>query len=238
MARPGLVARPGVSPGRIRALRVALLAFATLVAVPASVALRGIFFPPKLDVPSIKNEPSYQDPRLLEKAWHLPVAATFQRRLFFQPNGSVCGPTSVANVQRSLGSESASVDSVLEGTGQCWTGICWMGLSLDELAQVTRSATGRKVTVLRNLTLAQFRDELRHTNDVNRRYIVNFQRAPLFAQGGGHHSPIAGYLPDEDLVFVLDVNETFQPWLVKSERLFRAVDTADGGQKRGLLRIE
>ncbi|HEY6077173.1 MAG TPA: phytochelatin synthase family protein, partial [Polyangiaceae bacterium] len=71
-----------------------------------------------------------------------------------------------------------------------------------------------------------------------RRYIVNFQRAPLFAQGVGHHSPIAGYLEPEDLVFVLDVNEKFKPWLVSSERLFKAVDTSDGDKKRGLLRIE
>jgi len=224
--------------GRLRALRIVLLLLATLVAIPASIFVRGVFFPPKLDVPSIKNEPTYQNPALLERAWHLPVAATYQRRLFFQPNGSVCGPTSVANVERSLGSESATVESVLKGTGQCWTGICWMGLSLDQLAEVARHATHRKVSVLRSLTLAQFREELKHVNDPTRRYIVNFQRAPLFSQGGGHHSPIAGYLEDEDLVLVLDVNENFKPWLVKSERLFKAVDTGDTGQKRGLLRIE
>ena len=87
-------------------------------------------------------------------------------------------------------------------------------------------------------SLAQFRDELRHTNDADRRYIVNFQRAPLFAQGGGHHSPIAGFLEADDLVLILDVNSNFEPWLVKPERLFKAVDTPDAGQKRGLLRIE
>jgi hypothetical protein len=224
--------------GRVRAVRIIMLLLGTLIALPASVVIRGVFFPPKLNVPSIKKEATYQDAALLQKAWRLPVAATFQRRLFFQPNGSVCGPTSIANVQRSLGSESASVDSVLKGTGECWTGICLMGLSLDELAEVARHATGRKVTVLRNLTLSQFREELHHVNDLDRRYVVNFQRAPLFAQGGGHHSPMAGYLEDEDLVLVLDVNENFKPWLVKSERLFKAVDTGDSGHKRGLLRIE
>jgi len=227
-----------VQPSRLRALRIVLLLLATLIAVPASVVIRGIFFPPRLDVPSIKSETNYQDAALLERAWHLPVAATYQRRLFYQPNGSLCGPTSVANVERSLGHEAASVDSVLSGTGKCWTGLCLMGLSLDELAEIARHATGRKVTVLRDLTLAQFRAELAHVNDPSRRYIANFQRAPLFAQGGGHHSPIAGYLEAEDLVLVLDVNENFKPWLVKSERLFKAVDTGDAGKKRGLLRIE
>ena len=215
-----------------------MLVLATLVAVPTSLVIRGIFFPPTLSVPSIKDDATYQDPALLERAWHLPVAATYQRRLFFQPNGSVCGPTSVANVERSLGQESASVDSVLKGTGKCWTGMCLMGLSLDELAEVARHATGRKVTLLRNFTLAQFREELTHVNDPSRRYIANFSRAPLFAKGGGHHSPIAGYLEAEDLVLVLDVNEKFKPWLVKSERLFKAIDTGDADHKRGILRIE
>jgi hypothetical protein len=36
-----------------------------------------------------------------------------------------------------------------------------MGLSLDELGDVARHATGRKVTVLRNLSLEQYRNELR-----------------------------------------------------------------------------
>jgi hypothetical protein len=227
-----------VTPGRLRILRIVLLALATLIAVPASIIVRAVFFPPKLDVSSIKSEPTYQHAALLERAWLLPVAATYRKGLLYQENGSVCGPASVANVKRSLGSAAASVDSVLEGTGECSTGICFMGLSLDELAEVARRATGRKVTLLRDLSLAQFRDELRHANDPARRYIVNFQRAPLFAQGGGHHSPLAGYLEAEDLVLVLDVNESFKPWLVKSERLFKAVDTVDTGKKRGLLRIE
>jgi hypothetical protein len=42
----------------------------------------------------------------------------------------------------------------------------------------------------------------------------------------------------EDLVFVLDVNSDYQPWLVERTRLFAAVNTRDGDQKRGLLLIE
>jgi hypothetical protein len=40
------------------------------------------------------------------------------------------------------------------------------------------------------------------------------------------------------LVFVLDVNEDYKPWLVERERLFSAMNTVDGDQKRGLLLIE
>jgi hypothetical protein len=41
-------------------------------------------------------------------------------------------------------------------------------------------------------------------------------------------------------VFVLDVNAKFGPWLVSTERLFRAVDSEDSSShmKRGLLLIE
>jgi hypothetical protein len=94
--------------------------------------------------------------------------------------------------------------------------------------------------VLRDLDLADFREHLRFANDTSRRYVVNFTRGPLFGAGSGHHSPIAGYLVNEDLVFVLDVNESYGPWLVKSERLYEAMNTVDTGakKKRGLLLIE
>ena len=76
--------------------------------------------------------------------------------------------------------------------------------------------------MLRDLDLARFREHLRLVNDTSRRYMVNFTRGPLFGTGDGHHSPIAGYLVDEDLVLVLDVNEKYGPWLVKLERLYEA----------------
>lgn len=130
---------------------------------------------------------------------------------------------------------------MLEGTGRCRLfGYCWNGLTLDELADVVRAKTARKVTVIRDLTLAEFREHMTHSNDLSRRYVVNFHRGLLFGRGGGHHSPVGGYLPSKDLVFVLDVNGSFGPWLVPSERLYRAMDTIDGEshRKRGLLLLE
>jgi len=44
-------------------------------------------------------------------------------------------------------------------------------------------------------------------------------------------------LEADDLVFVLDVNERFKPWLIERQRLFSAMDTRVR-QKRGLLLIE
>jgi hypothetical protein len=120
----------------------------------------------------------------------------------------------------------------------CWSGYCIPGLTLDELSRVAAAHTNRKVTVLRDLTPEQFLDHIRRSNDISRRYIVNFRRKEIFDAGGGHFSPIAGYLEDEDLVFVLDVNNRFRPWLIERSRLYSAVNTLDGSKKRGLLLIE
>jgi Phytochelatin synthase len=126
----------------------------------------------------------------IEKAWKLPAASTFKRELTWQSNPSLCGPASVANVLRSLGETATSENAVLAGTGLCWTGICFMGLTLDELAEVTRSKTHRTVTVLRDLSPAQFQQHLRRANETGRRYIINFSRKEIFGAGTGHHSPI------------------------------------------------
>ena len=177
-------------------------------------------------------------PELLERAWRLPVAATFERKVSWQSNGSRCGPAAIANAYRSLGDEANAEGKVLAGTPRCWTGICFLGLTLDELAEVARANTSRRITVLRDLDEDQFREHMRRSNDPGRRYVVNFSREQIFDAGVGHHSPIGGYLEAEDLVFVLDVNSDYQPWLVERSRLFAAVNTFDGNRKRGLLLIE
>jgi phytochelatin synthase len=221
------------------------IAFVVLCAVLAvtGVVLRATVFAPRFDVPSIRERPEYQDATLLARAWDLPSATTFGRRVDYQTNPSVCGPTSVANVLRSLGEGGASAPTtrdVLDGSGKCATGLCINGLTLDEVASLLGRKTTRKIRVLRDLPLDAFRDEMRRANDPARRVVVNFHRGLLFGKGTGHHSPIGGYLEDVDLVFVLDVNGSFGPWLVATERLYRAVDSIDGssGRKRGLIVIE
>jgi hypothetical protein len=51
-----------------------------------------------------------------------------------------------------------------------------MGLSLDELAEVTRLKANRIVTVLRDLSPDKFQRHLRRANETGRRYIINFSR--------------------------------------------------------------
>jgi hypothetical protein len=191
-------------------------------------------------VDSIKDTREYQDPALLEQAWRLPVASLYQRDIDYQRNPSVCGPTSLVNVLHSL-ELPGDQEKVLQGTGLTTVlGFLPQGVTLDQLADVARQKLNKKVSVLRDLDLASFREQMRHANDPARRYVINFSRGPLFGMGGGHHSPIAGYLADQDLVLVLDVNRKYGPWLVQSARLYDAMNTVDtgSGKKRGLLLIE
>jgi hypothetical protein len=57
----------------------------------------------------------------LERAWKLPAAVSFRHEVSWQSNASLCGPSSLANVFRSLGEGATSERSVLAGTGLCWT---------------------------------------------------------------------------------------------------------------------
>ncbi|MDQ3033828.1 MAG: phytochelatin synthase family protein [Myxococcota bacterium] len=193
------------------------------------------------EVASIEGDAWFHDAPHLDRAWELPVAATYRPAFDSQGNGSFCGPTSVVNVVRSLGG-AADQAHVLEGTSiTTIAGILPGGITLDQLADLARTRLPeRAVTVHRDLDLASFRALMRRANDPDVRVIVNFHRGPLFARGGGHHSPIGGYLEDEDLVFVLDVNDDYDPWLARTERLFAAIDTVDptSGLERGVLVIE
>ncbi len=186
---------------------------------------------------SLRASPTFQSAALLEKAWALPVAAKYPRPLLSQTNPTSCGPTSVANVLRSGGEPTTPSELAAHSPG-CVNGFCFGGLTLDDLAEASQeSSSAWKVTVVRPETVEALRDELRHANDPSVRLVANFHRGPLFGTGGGHHSPIGGFLEEEDLVFVLDVNESYGPWLVPTPRLFEAMNTVDSssGSKRGLI---
>ncbi|MEE7449763.1 phytochelatin synthase [Methylobacterium radiotolerans] len=189
-------------------------------------------------VASIETQPSFHDPALLARAWALPVAEKYRQRPYeYQSNPSFCGPASVANLLRSLGVDFAQAD-VIRGTRfQPWFGLLVNGLTLEELADLIRRRLDRPVHIVRDLSLAAFREAMERSNDPNRRLIVNFHRGPLFGRGAGHFSPVLGYLPDRDLVFVGDVNGDYTPFLVGTERLWQAATTIDSasGKARGLL---
>jgi hypothetical protein len=187
---------------------------------------------------SIERLSAYQNEDLMRVAWALPVARRYGPAGYtFQRNPSVCGPTSIADLLHSEGKQTTP-EQVLKGAGiETYFGLLPNGMTLDQEAAVLRLRTGQPVTVLRGLSLAAFRKEIARSNDVSRRYIVNFSREPLFGRGHGHFSPVLGYLAKQDLVFVGDVNDHYRPWLVPTARLYAAQDGVDSSShaKRGLL---
>jgi hypothetical protein len=218
-------------------LGIAVAGFALLLGLLLILAINGVIGPPTASPEAIASSVQH-DPVTLDRAHALPAASSYGSDLQWQSNGSTCGPASLVNAFRSLGDDAPDEGAVLDPSGLCPIGMCFGGLTLDELALVAETYGKREVQVLRDISEDEFLEQLKLSNDPRRRVIVNFTRKPIFGTGGGHHSPIGGYLEDEDLVLVLDVNEAYQPWLIERERLFAAMDTQDGGKKRGLLIIE
>jgi Phytochelatin synthase len=215
----------------------AAVATALISIVLAVAGVEAVLSRTKVSPEAIQSSVIHADDAV-EQAWKLPAAASFRHEVSWQSNASLCGPSSLANVFRSFGENVTSESSVLAGTGLCWSGYCIMGLTLDELAELARAKTRRNVTVLRDMSAEEFRENLKRSNEPANRYIINFDRKMIFGAGSGHHSPIGGYLENDDLVFVLDVNREYRPWLVKRTRLFDAMNTWDGDKKRGMLLIE
>ena len=226
--------------GWVRRILLCLGAAFVLAAVVVSIRIAPLLLEPNAyaGVTSIEREATYRDPALMDQAWRLGVAARYAQIPYeYQHNQSFCGPTSVADVLHSLGDPTPQ-DGMLAGTPyRTWLGFLPGGLTLDEVADVLRRRTGRRVEVLRDLSLDQFRGEMRAVNDAHFRVIANFHRGPLFGRGHGHFSPLLGYLATRDLVLVGDVNAAYRPFLVSTERLWRATDTIDDatGRKRGLV---
>jgi len=195
--------------------------------------------PAPAPVDSIARAPYYQDPALLERAWQLPVARTYPNPLEYQINGAFCGPAAAVNLFRSLGIDRYDQESLFDRAEVSRWKARFMGLTLDELAGLIRSNADLEVAVLRDLTREAFRAHLQRANDPTVRYLINFDRRPLFGVDIGHFSPLGGYLADSDLVFVLDVLDEYKPFLVPADRLYAAMDTPDSetGKKRGLLLV-
>lgn len=188
---------------------------------------------------SIARAAYYQDPALLERAWRLPVASTYPNPVEYQINGAFCGPAAAVNLLRSLGGGRHDQETLFDKADVSRWKARFMGLTLDELAGLIRANGAPDVTVLRDLSPEDFRAHLRRANDPAYRYLINFDRRPLFGVSIGHHSPLGGYLEDVDLVFVLDVLDEYKPFLVPADRLYAAMDTPDSetGKKRGLLLV-
>jgi hypothetical protein len=216
------------------------IVLAVLVLVAILAGLAGFYLrKPAASADSIERIPAYQNEALLARARVLPVARLYgPQGYLFQQNPSVCGPTSIADVMRSEGVAADPAAILGRSHGLQIFGFLPFGLTFDEAGLLERE-TGKLVKELRDLSLESFRAEIAKSNDPSRRIIINFLRTPLFDRGHGDFSPVLGYLPAEDLVFVGDVNSNYGPWLVPTSRPYDAQNTVDSSSraKRGLLKI-
>jgi hypothetical protein len=73
-----------------------------------------VLLPPKV-APEVIEASITRSQTLLDRAWTLPVAATFGRDLVWQSNPSACGLASLANTLRSLGGAADTEAEVVEG---------------------------------------------------------------------------------------------------------------------------
>ena len=70
----------------------------------AAAAAATFLWPAPIPPDSIERTPAYQNEALLARAWSLPVAHRYGPAGYvYQPNQSLCGPTSVADVMLSEG---------------------------------------------------------------------------------------------------------------------------------------
>jgi hypothetical protein len=230
-------------PRRVRPLRTLLILAGALVLI-ALVAAGAVIGPLVFEknhyagVASIEQDSRFRDPRLMQAAWSLPVARAYARGGFeYQANPSFCGPTSVADLMKSIGRPTDQRQAIAGTRYNPMFGILVGGLTIDQLADILGQRLAAPVQIVRDPTLEQFRSWMRRANDPGLRIIVNFHRGPMFGRGHGHFSPILGYLEKEDLVLVGDVNRSYRPYLVSSERLWRAAETVDSatGKDRGLI---
>lgn len=168
-----------------------------------------------------------------------PVARAYLRDFHTQEFFSSCGPSSLRNLLASIGTPIAGESVLFDGKPWERLSMYVQGMTLDTLADLIAAQHIGEVTILRDLPYEAFREHLQHANDLDTRYIVNFNRAPIFGAAVGHFSPIGGYDAATDRVVLLDVTPGYGPSLVPSRLLYAAVQTTDSatGHSRGLLRI-
>ncbi len=179
---------------------------------------------------------------LLDEALELPVARAYRAHWLSQAN-PLMGPTSLANALRSWGDIDATEPQLLEGTGKCAPfGKCFGGLTLDDAAEIARTkVTSTSVKVVRDVDLTTFRAEVARANDESVRVLANFHVGTLEGSDRpGHHSPIAGYLAERDLVLIIDTNAARGSFLVSTEQLWNACNVIDASsaKARGLIMLE
>jgi hypothetical protein len=115
------------------------------------------------------------------------------------------------------------------------------GLMLAQFAKILR-IHGLKVSIYPVETLDAMAQQksviLGALKDSDTYIAINFDRKSLGQTGGGHISPLVAYDETSDSFLVMDVNQIVTVWFwVRASDLFSAMNTKDGNQFRGFLRV-
>jgi len=199
---------------------------------------------------SVKKLPSYKDAALLAKASSMPVARLYEP-LLSQPQEGYCGQATLLNMVRSVPSRTGLFKLPGRPAPMEAAQVRDAVLALKAFDRALRI---KSVTLLGPLSLAEFEEQVRDLNRPSVRILANFLRAPLFFNDpddqqrpnvlmrvfGGHWSPLGAYLPEEDLVLLLDLNAQYGKMLIPTRRLHEAVTTRQvyDGRWRGLVRVD
>ncbi len=194
---------------------------------------------------TIKNKEFYQDDKLINKVVQSPVAQAYiQGGLEYQLREGFCSSATIRCILKSIPNMSYENIPPVKGGASIPT------IVKNNIDNATNGLT--KTTIVYGSDgYDAFRQVLKKANDPRFRVGANFLRSPLFGYispwfvpfhfilglFGGHFSPIIGYLEDEDLVAIFDVNHTYGGiYLVESQRLFGAIDTIDLSVKNKITR--
>ncbi|KDO34204.1 hypothetical protein SPRG_19044 [Saprolegnia parasitica CBS 223.65] len=185
---------------------------------------------------SIKLDAMYKDSSRLARAWSTPIGQRYLcGGLEYQRREGYCASATLRNVLKSVG-RSDVLPAPRRGASTPKQYVAALDHAGCTRSRIVYGSDGYDV----------FRSALLAANDPSYRVAVNFLRSPLFGFNGptfapfnfilgvfgGHFSNVIGFLDDEDLVVIFDVNHTYGPYLVDAKRLYSAVNTYDQTAKR------
>jgi hypothetical protein len=236
------VSVPGV--GMTKVLRAIAIAASALACLAGGTIWQLAFRTPAVDPLPLPSHlvplTAAEGQRLLAQALradYQPLSASFES----QQRPAFCGVASSVAVLNALRPPERHLTQATFFTE--WTSalrVTFTGMTLHELGELLRmQGVQADIVHAGDTTLDTFHRVARENLERGGDYVlVNYQRASLGQQGGGHISPLAAYSALDDRFLVLDVAAyRYPPVWVPAADLWRAMNTVDStsGRTRGFV---
>ena len=196
--------------------------------------------------PSIYLDRNYKRFEVLEKASTLStscpgITTLYLKRMEYQRREGFCCPTTARNLIRSLRSlELDGNEGMLEGKLPPLISGARTALQLKQLLDdFTDSNLFKTSVVYGDEGYRTFLDTIKLSNSSSHRLAINFLRGALFGVSsswphswllaglGGHFSNVLGYIEEDNLVVIFDVNHEYGVFVVDAHRLYESVNSPD-----------